>query len=448
MGTILKGPWSYSRATACARALHMEKVLRAPSEPRPERFISIDRRAFGSILHLGAEQILKAVIAEQRLPDFKTLAQDLLKHEERGNRVFFHLSPIVDEIEHRLMVFGNSFRCDWDMDVVERDAIIRDQVLGSEMRLAMDGKGGACSFDDCPETGWRGIVDYAEVEGRRLTVIDFKNRPAIFSKAELLQDEQLSCYLHLVTRQYPGQYDEYRVGIYYFEFGYTQIVDLTKDQLVANVRSLHARARAKEALEKEDLGPEPGFGKCQYCDYLASCDAGREYVHGGQLVAMDVDGAQQLANWVMVTDEKLKAAKASLKMFTGEFGPVTLDDKTLVGFSIDDSGVIYDKNTTLRCLNGLIKEGRLEAKLADFTTLNTTEVKKAVKRAEVFEALAPARTPKVDTKFDFFKPVKRRGVRTQKEGRKTVVHADDRQPPTEEAPRQTRGRVKAAGGKK
>ena len=45
--SVLKGPWSYSRATACSRALFMEKVAKAPPEPRPERFLSIDRRDFG-----------------------------------------------------------------------------------------------------------------------------------------------------------------------------------------------------------------------------------------------------------------------------------------------------------------------------------------------------------------------------------------------------------------
>jgi hypothetical protein len=431
--TILKGPWSYSRATSCARALWMEKVLKAPPEPRPERFLAIDRRDLGTVLHSGAEAMLKTMVAGEPWPDPRLVTRDCIKSH-------VHLTPAAVEIEESLTSFAHRFRCEWQMDEVERDSLIRNTMLGSEMRLAIDADDKSCSFDKCPENGWRGIVDYADVNGTTLTVIDFKNRPAKFSDAELRVDEQLSGYLHLVMCQYPGQYDTFIVGIYYFVFGHLQLIELTVEEVMANVKRMRARAMVKESLTKDEIGPEPGFGKCQYCDYLQTCDAGSSYMKGGQLAPTDADQAGQTAAWFMVMSEKLRAAKKSLQMFTGEFGPIELDDKTLVGYALKDDAVSYDKNKTLRILKQLLAEGRLDGKLSDFTSLAVTEVKKAAKAKHVDEALAPARKPKVDLEFDFFRPAKKRGVRTAKEGRKTVVHPDDNKPP-----RKTRGRVKSGG---
>lgn len=448
--SILKGPWSYSRATSCARALYMEKVLGAPPEPRPERFLAIDRRDLGRVLHTGAEIMLKAVAGGRPWPDPRLVAQTCIKSH-------VHLTPAAGEIEESLSNFAHRFRCEWQMDELERDAIIRSTMLGSEMRLAIDADNKSCFFKTreemerdgdkitskivpCPDDGWRGIVDYADVDDRTLTVIDFKNRPAIFSDAELRVDEQLSGYLHLVTCQYPGQYDTFVVGIYYFMFGHLQLIELTAEEYLANVGRMRARARIKESLTKDEIGPEPGFGKCQYCDYLQTCDAGGDYMRGGQLAPTDTDQARQTAAWAMVMGEKLKAARKSLQMFTSEFGPIELDDKTMVGYALNDSAVAYDKNKTLRILKQLIGEGRLGGRLSDYTSLATTEVKKAAKVKHVDEALVPACKLKVELKFDFFRPAKKRGVRTVKEGTKTVVHPDDRKPP-----RQTRGRVKTGG---
>ena len=80
-------------------------------------------------------------------------------------RPYLHLSPLVADIEGSLQTFVDTFRRDWDMDARERDVVIREQMLGNELRLAIDGRGKMCVFDDCPPDGWRGIVDYAEVDG-------------------------------------------------------------------------------------------------------------------------------------------------------------------------------------------------------------------------------------------------------------------------------------------
>lgn len=434
MSSILTGPWSYTRASACARALYMEKVIKAPPEPRPERLIGIDRRGLGTVMHEGAEVILKLIIANKPRPNFRDLCHELL-------RSHLHLSSATGLIGEKLQLFSQTFRCDWNMDEVERDTIIRERVLGTEMRLAVDAHGQPCAFDKCPADGWRGIVDYAESDGETLTIIDHKNRPAMFSKAELLADEQLSGYAHLVSCHFPDQFKAYRIGIHYFEFGYTHVIDIDEDRLESNVFRLQARASAKEVLTKDDIGPEPGYGKCQYCDYIGSCDAGCDYMIGGELAPVDDEQARQTAAKFLVEKERQALRRDALKNFTGEHGEIVLDDKTEVGFHLKTDGVTYEKDKTLRILKKLIDDGKLKGmQLRDFTKLDSELVKKVAKSEAIYEALASARSPKVDTKFDFYRPKKARGVRVVKEGKKTVVHPDDR---TTE--RKTRGRVKSGG---
>jgi hypothetical protein len=429
--------------------MHLEKVLRAPPEPRPERFIGIDRRNFGSLLHEGSDLSLESLVNDNGWPNARDLTQRMISVEVNGAHPFAHLSGIAGEIERRFELYVNRFRVtDRNMELVERDAFIRSHMIGHEMRLAVDGDGNPCSFDDCPADGWRAIIDYAEVHDGVLTIIDNKNRPAIFPNAELKLDEQLSGYVDLVRAHFPGQFTSYRQGIYYFEFGYTQLVDMTAEEIEANVFRLKARAAHKESLTLEQIAPEPGFGKCQYCDYLHSCDPGKAFTAGGGLMVTDVDQARKLAEWVLVEEEKLSAAKKALKIFTGEFGHVELDDKTLVGHSVSLDGVSYDKDKTLRILKGLITGDKLKGKLSDFTSLNLNAVKKAAKWEDVDKALEPARSPKAQPKFDFFRPATKKGVKVKKEGRKTVVAPEETKTDfadEEETkpPRKSRGKVKS-----
>lgn len=422
----LTGPWSYSRATSCARALLMEKVDHAPIEPRPERFLSLDRRALGKCLHEGADVMLRTVGSGEPWPNVKELTQRLLTKREGDSVPYAHLSAEAAEIESRLDLFASSFCMERDMTLAERDARIRNNMLGCEMNLAFDAAGGKVPFFKCPPDGWRGVVDYAEDAGNRtLKIIDGKNRPAMFTRGELLVDEQLSNYAWLADREWPNQFDTFIVGIYYFEFGITQTVELSREQMEANVHRLRARAELKAAMPRESVVPEPGFGKCQYCDYLASCPAGQEAMKGGKFAPTDMDGARRLAEWVMVNEERLKDARKALQTFTAEFGPGELDDKTQFGYAVSRDGVEYDKNQTLRIIKGQIDAGVVEGKLSDFTNLNTAAVKKAAKSKVVYDALAPARSPKEETKFGFFRPHKKKGVRTVKAGRKRVAHPDD-----------------------
>lgn len=418
---VLQGPWSYTRASACSLALYKEKTLRLPPEPRPERLLSIDRTLFGSVLHLGASAVLrclvkqdltndfqwssemKATAAAGRKPDIKALSAELVAGASE-------LAPAVGEVERRLHLFVNRFRADRESTGDETASYITQRMIVCEHNLAVRANGTRCAYDDCPGDGWRGKIDYAEDSGDDvLTVIDFKNRPAMYTEAELRTHEQLSLYLWFVSCHYP-QFTRFRVGIYYFEFGYTQIVELSREEMMANVDRLRARAAFKETLSAETVGPEPGFGKCQYCSYLMSCDAGNRVVEPSLLVPTDLDSALATARWLVVNEERVSAAKMALKAFTQEYGPLSLDDDTSVGWSAGEK-VIYDKDTTLRVLKSLIDGGKVDGKLSQFTSLNLAEVKKAAKAEVVDKALEPARSREMKTEFEVFRPKKRVAVR-------------------------------------
>jgi hypothetical protein len=413
----LTGPWSYSRATACSLALYKEKVLRLPPEPRPERLTDIDRTDFGSVLHLGANAIVRSILTQDlgddfpwsqetradaragKVTDSETLARELVT-------VYGHLAPAVKEIADRLTVFGQRFRCDRDMTVDERNAAMRDRVIFCEHALAVTADGRPAPFDTCPSDGWRGKIDYAEDNGDGcLTIIDFKNRPAMFSDAELLASEQLSGYLWLTTCHYP-QFTKLRVGIYYFQFGVTQIVEIDREAMKVNVDRLMSRAAHKSALARDAIGPEPGFGKCQYCRYLTSCEAGTRALEPSLLVPTDRESALATARWLVVNEEKVDAARKALKAFTAEHGGLRLDDETEVGFSAVER-VRYDKDGALRVLKALIDGGKIDGRLSQFTSLDLAGVKKAAKDKVVDAALETARSREMETKFDIFRPHKR-----------------------------------------
>lgn len=427
---MLTGPWSYSRAMECARAHYLGRVLKAPPEPRPERFTDIDRRALGSVLHEVVAKILSELAEGRQWPDVAPLVKLVVGKKEEDKYPYAHLASAIPEIEARLEKFRALFRTDEETDADERDEVVRQQIVGSELRLAMTSDGRPCDYDSCPADGWRGVVDYAEYDGQTLTIIDFKNRPAIYTEVELRANEQLSCYMTLFLAHYPKKENtSLRFGIYYLEYGHTQIIDVTPEQVAENMARLRSRAEIKSAMT--DPVPEPGFGRCQYCDYLASCPAGQRFVDGGLLAPMDMSQALDSARWLMVNEERIKAVKAGLRAFTAEFGPVALDEQTSLGYSLSVGGVVYDKNLALRVIKKMTEEKKAPGTLADYVSLNLTEIKKAAKRAEVDDALACARSPKIKPEFDFFRPLTHEGV----------VPGDK---PTS---RQTKARVKGGGAK-
>jgi len=322
---------------------------------------------------------------------------------------FGHLAPVIPDLHESAVRFLDRFRVQPGMELAERDTWIREHMIGNEMRLAVDGRGNICDFDDCPPDGWRGVIDYAEVDDDTLVIIDFKNRPAMFTEAELRVDEQVSgVYMHIARIHFP-QLRRLRAGIHYFEFGVTQLVDLEPVQVEANFDRARSRARHKESLGADKIVPEPGWGKCQYCNYLQSCDAGAMIVEPGIAVPSDMDSAKRLAEWYLVTGEKIDSARKALKAFTAEYGPVFLDDKTGVGHAIKDR-VEWDKDMALRVLKS---RGR---KLSDFTSLDLGAVKRELKDPDTAEAMKAAQRQYQKTEFEVFRANKYVGVKVKKAG--------------------------------
>jgi hypothetical protein len=437
--TVLKGPWSYSRASSCSLALYKEKVLKLPPEPRPERLLEIDRTRLGTLLHTGADLQLRAISglglpsqalaaeakASGRLSSL-SVSQEVMK--DAGDMI-----SAVDIVDERMATFYRRFRMTPEITIEERDAFIRDRMIGNELRLAIDGGGNIVPFDTCPEDGWRGVVDYAEDSGDGLlTIIDFKNRPAMFSDSELAVDEQLCGYLTLAMHKYP-QFTRFRAGIYYFQYGVTDLVDFSREQIALAWSRLQMRARFKSMLTEDKIQPEPGFGKCQYCHYLASCSAGNKVLEPSMTTPTDMVSAREAAAWLIVNQERVAGVKKALRAFTQEHGVVLLDEETGVGFNAHEM-TRYDKNKTLSIIKGLIDTGVVEGhKLSEFTSLNLAEVKKLAKHEDVNKALEPARSQEIETEFDVFKPRKRTAV---KPGPKPVK--------PEKPQRQVAGRVRTA----
>jgi len=400
---VLHGPWSHSRASACSLSLYKEKVLKAPPEPRPERLVSIDRRGLGSMLHEAAEFNVMALANGEVWPDQRQLAGQIVASN------YQHLAPEIDGIERRLLMFRDRFRVDRDMDLRDRDKYVRERVFGHEMRLAVDGKfaplPGDKGFDNCPPDGWRGIIDYAEVLGEgHVLILDYKNRPAMFSDGELKTNEQVAgVYPRLFRAHYP-QFNKFSVGIYYFEFGVTQIIEVTAEDLDENFSRTAAQARHKESLLLENIGPEPGFGKCQYCDYIGSCEPGTKAVEPGMLVPTDMASARDVGRWLIVNEEKVKAARSALRAFTAEHGPVVIDEQTAIGHALNDK-TDYDKAAVLK----ILKEKGL--KPTDFVNLDKRALAKIPE--EVSKALEPTITRYQETEFEIFRAKKKTAVKVE-----------------------------------
>lgn len=301
---VLHGPWSHTRAVACDLNLYL-KIKKVPREPRLQD--GPDRRLLGTARHKIAELLLDARLKYGRWPNLRPVVQAVIQE-------FPSLEQTSVETEQAMAMFMEKFQ------------FSPDNCLGSEMEIAVDGKGEVCSYDDCPPDGWRGRIDYVECDDDTLIVSDFKNKLAIFPNGELKHDEQVSgIYPWLVMKKFP-KFTKFKIGIYYFEYGYHQFITLTKEEITKNFERLRERAHRKERLQESEIQPTPGPGRCNFCDYLSACSVGIDFVdERGPFKPTTDEDALEIAKFITVFDEKLKRAKAALKVWVEERGPVELE---------------------------------------------------------------------------------------------------------------------------
>lgn len=400
---VLHGPWSYSRAVSCSQKLSWEKVDRLEPTGRPSDISGTDRRALGKAKHVGAEIMLQGMLKKGKWPIPRKVASYVLRQE--GYR---HLSEFVGTIGVDLERFTEELRFDPGL------------MLGSELELAIDGKGESCNFWECPEDGWRGITDYAQM-GEMLEITDYKNRPATFSKDELRRDMQLSKYAFLTAVLYPQarDVDKASLGIYYFELGIHQQVEVTWGQIDENFARLQAMAKHKEKLLGEEIVPEPGWGKCQYCDYLMKCDGGQAIMDTKKVPA-DNESAIRMAKMLFVMEEKVSSMRKALNARTAEHGPVLIDNDTGYGHEVCE-----EKSYDVRAIAKKLKAAGQDP--FDVLRVGAAELKKAAGRDKaLFESIEEDITVTKKTTFKSYRPRKKEAVKIETKSVKARVKGKGR----------------------
>lgn len=327
--------WSHTAAGSCAYELLHRDMGQVSETTRPDRFITIDRRDAGSILHLGSEYSMIGLKAKGKFPKPGTVIRLALKQ-------YPTMAHAEIELTERLALWQERFEFDIDRE------------LACEWRMAIDVDGNLTSYDHAPPGAWRVRVDWAELSADgQLKVIDYKNKPAIDSDSALKSHEQLAGYAYAMSKLAPHVRSRpARLGIYYYQYGVTKVVDVDWPTIDALHERQMARARAKAKLRVIDIVPEPGFGRCQYCDIIGMCPAGSELMSERQAAPTDMEQAKALAKRIFVAEEVVSAGKKALKRFAQEHGNVMIDDDLGYAFKESMSNQVQLK----QLIDGLVAE--------------------------------------------------------------------------------------------
>lgn len=351
-------PWSHTSAGACSLEL-IAKTLRLPTKGRADRFVTHLRRDEGSALHEAAELQMKALKAKGKFAPSERVVRHVLS-------AYPHLRSEEARLASKLAMWEERFVFDIDRE------------LACELKLAITADGRTSSYD-APEVGaWRVRIDWAErrADGR-LRLIDYKNKPSIDSDGDLKRHEQLAGYAWALGALYPVlRTQSVFFGVYYFEYGVTKEVELQWSEIDRLHARQMARADAKANLRVIDIQAEPGFGRCQYCDYLTDCPAGEALLSEEQTAPASPEQARELAKRVFVATELVKSGREALKRYAQEFGPVAIDADTGYGFKVTESNTA----NLLKIIEALNHAG---IPLAEVMRLDLETAKRAAKDNEV-----------------------------------------------------------------
>lgn len=330
--------WNQTAAKACAQELYWLQTQYEPKAVRPDRFLGLDRRNRGSGLHDFARLALHLLFAKGVWPNTERTLRAVITSgggkDVPGDGLGFmrgagynNLWDALGELMPKAQLF------------VDRFVFNADDRIGSEHFVAIDDAGDVANYFEVGPGGYHGRIDWAELSPKnaavpnQLRVIDFKNRPAIHPRAEIIAHEQLSFYAWMLAKHYPqARAVPAKIGIYYFEYGVTNEEEVPWDVIDANVGRLLARIRHKQSLRVIDIAPEPGFGRCQYCDFVGDCPDGTKLTEGKLGAIVDKASAEQAARSLFVLDELRDATRKALKAYCEENGPVMTSDDTGYGF--------------------------------------------------------------------------------------------------------------------
>jgi CRISPR/Cas system-associated exonuclease Cas4 (RecB family) len=401
----LEGPWSFSRVTECSQASLWGRVdgdiLEEP-DGRPDDVFNTDRTNVGHAKHTGAEIMLDGLKKKGRWPSPPKVARHLMKMPE-----YTHLpGESVLDITTSMELFTEKFEFDMDMR------------LGAEVEYGLDTNEESINFWDTPKKGWRSRIDWAQFD-KWLEITDYKNRPAMFTPGELKQDLQLSLYAWIISRWHPvvREVEKVVLRIYYFEFGVHQKVEVTWDVIDENVKKLFAMAEKKETTKREEIQPEPGWGKCQYCPFLMDCEPGFELMNKD---AATIDGITKLAKWLFVTEEKVSSTRAAITKFTAEHGPIMLDEDSGYGHAIGENKT-KDVKAIFTAAKGL------GVNPFDFLSIDSKKLDKLTKGNDAFKTEVDKHIEVTEkTKFQAFRAKKKKAIKVEKKNVKARVKGKGR----------------------
>lgn len=397
--------WNQTSAKSCSQNLLWLAQGYVPEHVRPDRLVAVDRRNMGTALHDFARLSLHLLFERGKWPNVeRTLHAVLARGGGRDTQDdpmgymrgpgFQGLLDVVGELLPKARMFQERFEFD------------ADARIGSEHFVAVDAEGDVASYFDVPKGGYHGRIDWAEMAPKsaakpnQLRVIDFKNYPAIHPRAEIRAHEQLSFYAWMLAKHYPQVLKQpARIGIYYFEYGVTNEEELTWAEIDANVERLMARIRHKRALRIVDVRPEPGFGRCQYCDFIGDCADGKAMLDNKLGAIVDNESAKQAARSLFVIDELRKATSEALKAYCKEHGPVRIDGDAGYGF-VSKSESEYD----VKGIAKLLKDNGVDP--WQVVRIDKDALDKATKDSEVLQKAVQTlvRVSRDGTTFKAFKP--------------------------------------------
>lgn len=403
--------WNQTSAKSCALQLFWLKQDREPKMVRPDRLAKIDRRNRGTALHDFARLSLHLLFAKGKYPDAEKTLRAVLKSGGgkdwpgsllgfMGGAGFPELVDSIGELLPKAELFQERFQ------------FVADNRIGSEHFVAIDADGGVANYFEVPAGGYHGRIDWAELSrDNQLRVIDFKNRPAIHPNAELKAHEQLSFYAWMLAKHYPqARQRPLRQGIYYFEYGVTNEVEISWDVVDANVERLLTRIRQKRALRIIDIVAEPGFDRCQYCEFIGDCPAGSKLLENRLGAIVDNQSAIDACKSIFVMTELLDATKDGLKRYCEQNGPVFVDIDLGYGFK-EDPDYSIDSKQVMKLLKD---SGMNPFEVIGVSRQKLEKLAKSVSddlRKKINDLIIVDRT---GTKFTAFKPKKDKVMATPK----------------------------------
>lgn len=312
----IEGPMSNSRACACPMNLKL-KQLEVPEEARMRT--GVNRRDLGSARHKAIELMVKFYIWKRKWPPLDKVLKQI-------HKMWPDVAMVSAETEEKMMLFQENFQ------------FTPENCIGSELKLEIDDNGLSRAYTprdsrDGPTDGANGIVDYAEASGDTAVVTDFKNQMNIWPKSDLSRNEQVcGIYPYLIHKHFP-RYTKFVCGIYYIEYGFHQLVELELDQVIENYNRLKSRWDRLTSLKADEIFPEPGPGRCNFCDWLEACPLGKDFMDtSGPWKISTPEEALKMARALEVNEQRVKAQKDAVRAWVEQNGNVELEPGIIRGF--------------------------------------------------------------------------------------------------------------------